>query len=340
MAEPETVGADPAPGSAPCPQLPKESQRGKRGRGRERSEAKERRKLISHVAVLRARAERLNSTAPDRDPKSSANRKVSDLLDQEDWCKSVDLSSMHDHADQLEELLPYIAGESYLRTELAYELTRTDEPIRLIKLLPEAQLCELRRLSSSTPSCTSAGGVDGGDSGEGKRRMADSLSLLARERNGQIRHDRLMTDLRQTYLLFFGVLILGLLLTISLAIGFGTHANPASADTWAQLLLVLSSGALGSVLASASRLKDQLDLQSFRGAVRLTYIQPLVGATFGLISWLILTSGVVKIASASTGWATQAAIAFASGFSEPFALGILRRLTPGNPPAPENRPPS
>ncbi len=144
---------------------------------------------------------------------------------------------MHDHADQLEELLPYIAGESYLRTALAYELTRTDEPIRLIKLLPEAQLCELRRLSSSTPSSTSPAGADGGD---GKRQMAESLSLLAREHNGQMRHDRLMTDLRQTYLLFFGMLILALLLAISLAIGFGTHANLARADTWAQLLLVLA----------------------------------------------------------------------------------------------------
>jgi hypothetical protein len=170
--------------------------------------------------------------------------------------------------------------------------------------------------------------------------MAESLSLLARERNGQLRHDRLMTQLRQTYLLFFGVLILGLLLAISLATGFGIQANLTRADTWAQLRLVLSSGALGSVLAGASRLKDQLDLQSFRAAVRLTYIQPLVGATFGLTSWLILTAGIVKVASASTAWATQAAVAFASGFSEPFALGILRRLTPGNPPAPETRPPS
>ncbi len=338
MAEPETVGADPALGSAPCPPLPQEPPRRMRWRGWEPSTTKERRKLISHAAVLRARAERLNSTA--QGAKSPANLKVSDLLDQKDWCKSGDLSLMHDHADQLEELLPYIAGESYLRTALAYELTRTDEPIRLTKLLPEAQLCELRRLSSSRPSSASPGGVDGGDGGEGERRMAESLSLLARERNGQMRHDRLMTGLRQTYLLFFGVLILGLLVAISLAIGFGAHANLTRADTWAQLLLVLSSGALGSVLASASRLKDQLDLQSFRAAVRLTYIQPLVGATFGLISWLLLTAGVVKIASASTAWATQAAVAFASGFSEPFALGILRRLTPGNPPAPESRPPS
>jgi hypothetical protein len=307
------------------------------------SREKERRKLRSHGTVLRARARRLINAGPDTDP--AAGCRVVKLLEEEKWCEG-DLSAAHDHVDQLEELLPYIADESYLRAALAYELNRKDEPIRLDTLLPETELRILRDLSGPQPPGNSSGGPDGGSGGDGQRRMAESLSLLARERSGQQRHDRLMTQLRKPYLVFFAALILGLLLLIFIAVHCGVHPSPTKvppdltkADMWARLLLVLSSGALGSVLAAASRLKDRLDLDSFHAAFRLIYIQPLVGAAFGLISWLILTAGVVTVEGGSTAWATQAAVAFASGFSEPFALGIVRRLTPGNPPAPGNRPP-
>jgi hypothetical protein len=250
---------------------------------------------------------------------------------------------MYDYADELEELLPHIADEAYLRTVLAYELTRADETVRLTTLLPETELCELRRLSGSGPRLRGPGRPDGGggdeddDDDDGRRRMAEGLSLLAKERAGLQRHERLMSKLRPKYLVFFSALIAVLLLMISLAIGLGVNADLTSADPWAQLLLVLSSGALGSILAAALRLKDQLDLVSFRAAGRLIYLQPLIGATFGLTSWLILTAGVVTIGDGSTSWSTQAAVAFASGFSEPFALGILGRLMPENPPVPENR---
>ena len=323
------------------------------------SREKERRKLRSHGTVLRARAMRLINAGPDADPAAccrvrpdadpAARCRVIKLLKEENWCEGNDLSALsaaHDHVDQLEELLPYVADEPYLRAALVYELNRKDEPISLDTLLPEAELCILRELSGPQPPPNSTGGPDGGSSGDGRRRMAESLSLLARERSGQRRHDRLMTELRKPYLVFFAALILGLLLLIFIAVHWGVHANLTKADAnltkadkWAQLLLVLSSGALGSVLAAALQLKDRLDLDSFHAAFRLIYIQPFVGAAFGLISWLILTAGVVTVTGASTAWATQAAVAFASGFSEPFALGILRRLTPGNPPTPDNMPP-
>lgn len=314
------------------------------------SREKERRKLRSHGTVLRARARRLINTGPDADPAACCRVRpdadpaawcmVRKLLEEEKWCeKGDDLSAAHDHVDQLEELLPYIADESYLRAALTYELNRKDEPIRLDTLLPKTELRRLRRLRGAQPPPNSTGGPDGGSGGDGQRRIAESLSLLARERSGQQRHDRLMTQLRKPYLVFFAALILVLLSLIFIAVHWGVHADPTKADKWAQLLLVLSSGALGSVLAAALQLKDRLNLDSFHAAFRLIYIQPLVGAAFGLISWLILTAGVVTVAGDSKAWATLAAVAFASGFSEPFALGILRRLTPGNPPTSNNMPP-
>jgi hypothetical protein len=305
----------------------------------ERSPAKERRKLRSHVVVLHARAEWLRDAAEDKN--SAAYLRVKKLLD-EDWEKADkkwdladNLAAWHDYADELEELLPHIAGVFYLRTVLAYELTRTDAAIRLSTLLPETELSALRLLSWSGPPLD--GREKPGDvGGDDKKRMAECLSLLAKERDDQLRHERLISERRPAYLYFFFAVMLVLLAASFFAINWGVHAK-TTADTWAQVLLVLSTGALGSVLAAASRLKGALDIDSFRTAVGLVFIQPLVGATFGLISWLILSAGVVTF-TGSTSWATQAAVAFASGFSEPFALGILGRLTPGNPPTLEKRP--
>jgi len=47
-----------------------------------------------------------------------------------------------------------------------------------------------------------------GDDGEGKRRMAESLSLLPENATGRFAHDRLIDRPATDYLLFFGVLIL------------------------------------------------------------------------------------------------------------------------------------
>src|SRR5262249_15173130 len=136
-----------------------------------------------------------------------------------------------------------------------------------------------------------------------KQRMADRLSLLAKERADRMRHDRLIRDLRPAYLVLFAVLMLGLLAAILIAISLGVHANMSKADTWAQVVLVLSTGALGSVLAATSRLRATLDIDSFRAAVGFTIIQPLAGATFGLVSWLILSAGVVKFGHGNISWA-------------------------------------
>jgi hypothetical protein len=93
------------------------------------------------------------------------------------------------------------------------------------------------------------------------------------------------------------------------------------------LLVVGAGGALGSVLAATDKIRDVAELNSFRGVVRMIFIQPLVGASLGVMSWLILTSGVVTIGGDSKlAWPTQAVVAFASGFSEPVFLGIVGKV--------------
>jgi hypothetical protein len=97
---------------------------------------------------------------------------------------------------------------------------------------------------------------------------------------------------------------------------------------WARFVVVAASGALGSVLVAALKIRDIAELYPFRGAVATTGIQPLIGASIGLISWLILASGALTIGKIDNqAWQTQALVALASGFSEPFFFGIVGRVT-------------
>jgi hypothetical protein len=261
------------------------------------------------------------------------------LLEQTDWCQ--DDASAHDHADEIEELLPHVAHEAYLKAAFAHELALRDdtETVRLDTLFDKDDLTRLWNLSRLAQDVPDALDQEDPDSQARRLEMAECLSLLAKERNGLLRHERLMAGLRPTYLVYLGLLIAGLLLALFLAVSRGLTTGSTSGttdrptlDIRAELVVVLVAGALGSVLAATLKLRDVVTLGSFRNAVRITYVQPLVGAAFGLVSWLVLTSGMVELAGSANGsWSTLAVVAFASGFSEPFALGILGRMTGSQP---------
>ena len=58
-------------------------------------------------------------------------------------------------------------------------------------------------------------------------------------------------------------------------------------------------------------------------------IQPLIGATAGLVTLLVLESGAVKLGASAaerTPWAAVALFTFVAGFPEPFFLGLVRRV--------------
>ena len=71
------------------------------------SQDKERRKLRPHVVMLRVSRAPVES-ATDTD--SAVHHKVGELLEQTDWDQAGDLAVMHDHADELEELIPHRGG--------------------------------------------------------------------------------------------------------------------------------------------------------------------------------------------------------------------------------------
>jgi hypothetical protein len=102
----------------------------------------------------------------------------------------------------------------------------------------------------------------------------------------------------------------------------------AGADAWQDIALAASAGALGATLSGTFRVRDRLieldDLRSFWPAMR---IQPLIGATAGLVTLFVLETGAVNVeASATASWGAVALFTFAAGFSEPFFLGLVERV--------------
>ena len=158
--------------------------------GRKKAEEAERRKLRSHIEVLQDRARRFCENGP-----APAAELVNALLSQpvvdvvREQVDYGDMESAHEYADKLEELLPLIVDDAYLRAVLTYELVGgdPDEPIKLSRVTDNAALWE-------------------------------SLSLLYKIRADRLRHERLMAKLRGAYLPYSAGLIVIVLVLLALAI--------------------------------------------------------------------------------------------------------------------------
>jgi hypothetical protein len=116
---------------------------------------------------------------------------------------------------------------------------------------------------------------------------------------------------------------------VSLLVGLGIAVNYAAEDSFLPTMIMAAcAGALGSILSSVFKVRDQLarlnELQGFRPAMR---VQPFIGASAGVILWLILDSKALEVGAGSS--ASRSGIgllAFVAGFSEPFFLGIVQRV--------------
>src|SRR5262245_8234442 len=145
------------------------------------------------------RAQRLCAGEHDGS-QAPAVRRLTELLDQN--CRLVDepladvsdedMEAAHRYADQIEELVPAVAHDAYLRAVLTYELAGgVDEPIKLSDVVDNAALAELRgtQRAESGPTARLAGGW-----------VAESLSFLYKVRADHLRHERLMAKLRAAHL--------------------------------------------------------------------------------------------------------------------------------------------
>ena len=66
------------------------------------------------------------------------------------------------------------------------------------------------------------------------------------------------------------------------------------------------------------------DLRAFAPAI---VVQPLIGATAGLLLLVALDSKLIAVNWGGPDWASRGVIAFAAGFSEPFFLGIVGKVS-------------
>ena len=99
-------------------------------------------------------------------------------------------------------------------------------------------------------------------------------------------------------------------------------------SSWQDVLLAASAGALGAVMSGTYKLRDEIehvnDLRAFKPVI---LVQPLLGASAALFILLILESGLIQIGESGLDWATIGALSFVAGFSEPFVLGVVHRVT-------------
>jgi hypothetical protein len=278
--------------------------------------------------------DRLAADAGSDPDRQAAQEQLRQVRMQDPRSETWDQAAAHDFADQLEELLPLVADETHLRVLVRRELVQSpEEPWTLKRLFGELRLAELEAFANpGTSPCDAAAAAP---DPRGRREMAEVLSLLAKERNGYLRHERLMDQLRPVYLVWLGgsLMVSLIVLFVGIVVG-GVSSTSQALAPWAQLLLAVAAGSAGSVLGATLRLRDVVTLVSFRSAVRLVRLQPLVGAIFGLLGWLLSSSGLITLGGTdgpdrdtTTGWATLILIAFAAGFSEPFALGIIKRAS-------------
>ena len=228
--------------------------------------------------------------------------------------------------DALEELLPLIADAGYLDTMFSLELVRSHDGVALKEIV---DLSTLAGLAQSSPD-PRGDGPESTVANDRETRIAGALSALQRLRCDRLRHERLMSKLRGAYLMALTAITLSALLVASIAIWWGASATgslEAGMAIGPQLIMVVALGVLGGALASTSKIREVAELNSFRVVLTYAVIQPFVAAAFGFVAFMLLLAGVVTVGQPPGSWAVAAVVAFAAGYSEPFVLGILDRVT-------------
>jgi hypothetical protein len=248
-----------------------------------------------------------------------------------EWRKN--LNRAHGANHELNQLLPLIASDEYLSINLEYEFRRREHPeggaliTGLFDQMEIAHLLEGLRgpLGACTPPPEPKAQELSQSKSQDRRRAEQVLKRLYEVRDESWTYERALMRLKRNYLIFHAVIVGVFLVLLGVVIISVDRAASQSLD---QLLLVTLAGALGSTLAATLKLRDAVvRLNDLLAVVMVALVQALIGASLGLVAWLLLTSGAVPIGGGSSAdWETYALVAFASGFSEPFSLGLIARF--------------
>jgi len=270
-------------------------------------------------------AERLHQRKSLRPP---ALKQLTELLragsDVDGEAATIDLAA--EMADSIEQILVRTGDPDFLFAGLGLErqadrLTdRSGQPAAMVRWSDLFSIEDLDRLIQNRAKLYP--GARGGD--DWSREASAKLETLLLARSRAYRLQRARTRLRNRYLVGLAPVIL--LLTAGLAYGIQA-TNPGL--TWKVTMLAAFAGALGATISGVYKLRDHIRrIGQLRAFWASTIVQPLVGASAGLVVLLALESSLFQTdaAGASTSPATKGLLAFAAGFSEPFFLGVVGRL--------------
>jgi hypothetical protein len=272
-------------------------------------------KALSMVRAYIAEARDLlnieDEHAPLRTPE--ARQRVDALLTSKP--KSISIDSAWELANQLKRQLLVLGDSSYVWVQLEYEAERDKRSDKWHRWSDHLSAEKLQRLLAERTGKT----VDRSVQLDAVRSLQKLYDLRAEA--GLERRARAAQKCR--YLTALIPILLVLLAALS-----ATIYQIGQGDIWKDIGLATSAGALGATLSGIFRVRDRLteldDLRSFWPAMR---IQPLVGATAGVFTLLILESGAIRLGSAAGApWAATGLLTFIAGFSEPFFLGLVQRI--------------
>jgi hypothetical protein len=273
-------------------------------------------KALGHVQTYMAEGRNLldldDQDAPLRTV--GVRQRSDDLLTRD--LRSLSIDSAWDLANELKQELLFLGDVSYVWTQLEYEAQRDKKPNMWHRWSDHLEPSKLQALLEAR----SNGPVDRPVQLDAVR----SLKKLYELRADAGIERRTRAEQKRRYLTLLIPILFTLLLALSAAI-----FEVGGGGMWKMIVLAASAAALGATLSGTLRVRDRLveldDLRSFWPAMR---IQPLIGATAGLFTLLVLESHAVKLADDAepTPWAAWALFTFVAGFSEPFFLGLVRRV--------------
>ena len=271
----------------------------------------ERRKVLqrlgSEVQLLR----RLLARNPRALPDEAAGR-LHEVLDAASVARPT-LEEAWYAADSLRIALLDVGDDAYIGALLEQELVRNrgDQRLSWGRYLDSAELDGLYRAYRA-----------GGLSDLERTQAVEGLAHLFEKRRDDGAHYRARVELKAQAFLRTAVVLGPLILVAAVATVAVSEVNP-----WA-VALTAAAGGLGSTLAGAKELRGMLRINDLRSLSGWSVLQPLVGASAGLVMLLLLTSGILVLPGVN-GPASAVAIAlygFLAGFSEPFFLGVVAKI--------------
>jgi hypothetical protein len=272
-------------------------------------------KALGYVQAALGEVRRVLALPPDdlslRNAEIAA--RLRDVLDQP--VGSLRIDSAWELYSEVKSILPFLGNGDYVASQLDHEAERLNDPSRWHPWTLHFSGAELERLRANYERPEPDSRLHA--------QAAGKLAFLYARRAEAGRDRRAKAAQKTRYLNVLGPTLLAL----QAALVFAIDAVADDSAIWKQIVVAGTAGALGATLAGTMKIRDGLreldDLRSFWPAMR---VQPLVGATAGLIVLLVIETGTLDVGGESGSWAGRALVAFAAGFSEPFFLGLVQRV--------------